>query len=207
MFYTKPSAIVLVFLLLSTSLVAAGKDYYKILGVPRDASESQIKKAFRKLAVKYHPDKIKDGDKKEAEAKFIEIAEAHEVLSDSEKRRVYDQFGEDGLKSGAGGFGGSPFEFNFNFDDFFKEFNPFEGFDDMTGENGHHKSFQFSFGDDPFGFDPFGDFGDDQEMNDEVDQGFSPFEGMGNVFEGGRFFQQGQQRSGLFVAVCLYLSV
>jgi preprotein translocase subunit Sec63 len=75
MFYTKPSAIVLVFLLLSTSLVAAGKDYYKILGVPRDASESQIKKAFRKLAVKYHPDKIKDGDKKEAEAKFIEIAE------------------------------------------------------------------------------------------------------------------------------------
>ena len=80
MLHMRPSAVVLVFLLLSTSLVlhlaaAEGKDYYKILGVPRDASESQIKKSFRKLAVKYHPDKIKNGDKKEAEAKFIEMAE------------------------------------------------------------------------------------------------------------------------------------
>lgn len=65
----------LVLLLSVVALSLAGKDYYEILGVPRDASERQIKKAFRKLAVKYHPDKIKYGDKKEAEAKFIEIAE------------------------------------------------------------------------------------------------------------------------------------
>ena len=130
---------------------------------------------------------------------------AHEVLSDSEKRRVYDQFGEEGLKNGAGGFGGSPFEFNFNFDDFFKGFNPFEGFDDMTGENGHnsHQSFKFSFGD--FGGDPFGSFGNDHEMNDEIDQGFDPFEGMGSVFGGGGggFFQQEGQRSGLLIKVAV----
>lgn len=68
------------------------KDFYAILGVSRDAAEADIKKAYRKLAVKYHPDK--NPDNKEAENKFKEINEAYEVLSDPEKRKKYDQFGE-----------------------------------------------------------------------------------------------------------------
>lgn len=68
------------------------KDYYKVLGVNRDASQDEIKKAFRKLAVKYHPDK--NPGNKEAETRFKEITEAHEVLGDPEKRRRYDQLGE-----------------------------------------------------------------------------------------------------------------
>ena len=67
------------------------KDYYQILGVPRDASDEEIKKAFRKLARRYHPDVAKD--KKAAEEKFKEINEAHEVLGDPENRRKYDELG------------------------------------------------------------------------------------------------------------------
>src|SRR4051812_8432769 len=67
------------------------KDYYSVLGVPRDATEADIKKAFRKLAQQYHPDVAKD--KKVAEAKFKEINEANEVLSDPVKRRKYDELG------------------------------------------------------------------------------------------------------------------
>ena len=71
----------------------AEKDYYEVLGVERSASEDDIKKAYRKLAIKYHPDK-NPGDK-EAEEKFKEISAAFEVLKDSDKRRKYDQFGHD----------------------------------------------------------------------------------------------------------------
>jgi DnaJ-class molecular chaperone len=83
------------------------KDYYEILGVKKDATKDEIKKAFRKLAIKYHPDKG-DGD----EAKFKEINEAYEVLSDDKKKTAYDQFGHNANASGAGfgqegqGFGG-----------------------------------------------------------------------------------------------------
>lgn len=97
--------------------MAAKRDYYEILGVSKTASDDEIKKAYRKLAVKYHPDK-NPGDK-EAEAKFKEVSEAHEVLSDKQKRARYDQFGHAGV-GGAGGFSGggagNPFgqEFNFN---------------------------------------------------------------------------------------------
>lgn len=77
----------------------AKRDYYEILGTKKDASADEIKRAYRRLAIKYHPDK-NPGDK-EAEAKFKECAEAYEVLSDTEKRKRYDQFGHDGLK----GFG------------------------------------------------------------------------------------------------------
>lgn len=81
------------------------KDYYEVLGVSRDANEQEIKKAYRRLAVKYHPDR--NPDDKEAEDRFKEAAEAYEVLSDTEKRRIYDQYGHDGLKgSGFSGFGG-----------------------------------------------------------------------------------------------------
>lgn len=72
-----------------------GKDYYKTLGIQKGASDEDIKKAYRKLALKYHPDKNKAAG---AEEKFKEIAEAYEVLSDKKKRDVYDRYGEDGLK-------------------------------------------------------------------------------------------------------------
>ncbi|KAF9103522.1 hypothetical protein BGX27_010543 [Mortierella sp. AM989] len=80
-----------------------GKDYYKILGVSKDSDEDQIKKAYRKLALKYHPDK---NSEPEAKKKFHDISEAYEVLSDKDKRAVFDQFGEEGLKGGGGGPGG-----------------------------------------------------------------------------------------------------
>ena len=70
----------------------AGKDYYKVLGVNKNATEKEIKQAYRRLARKHHPD-LNSGDKK-AEAKFKEINEAHQVLSDAEKRKKYDQFGD-----------------------------------------------------------------------------------------------------------------
>ena len=87
------------------------RDYYEVLGVPKDADEAALKKAYRVLAKKYHPD-ANPGDK-EAEAKFKEASEAYSVLSDPEKRRKYDQFGHaafDGGAGGAGGYGG--FDFN-----------------------------------------------------------------------------------------------
>ena len=68
-----------------------GKDYYSILGVSRNATDEELKKAYRKLALKWHPDRNKD-NKKEAEEKFKEISQAYEVLSDKEKRQVYDQW-------------------------------------------------------------------------------------------------------------------
>ena len=72
-----------------------GKDYYKSLGLVRGASEEDIKKAYKKMALKFHPDKNKTPG---AEEKFKEIAEAYEVLSDPKKRQVFDQYGEEGLK-------------------------------------------------------------------------------------------------------------
>jgi len=90
--------IFLVFQILLISTVNAGKDYYEILGVDRSASQRQIRKAYKTLSRKYHPDK-NPGDK-EAEEKFIELAKAYEVLSDEEQRRIYDQYGEEGLKHG-----------------------------------------------------------------------------------------------------------
>ncbi|XP_053209295.1 dnaJ homolog subfamily B member 4-like [Panonychus citri] len=81
-----------------------GKDYYKILGISKDANDDDIKKAYKKMALKYHPDKNKSPG---AEEKFKEIAEAYDVLSDKEKRKLYDMVGEEGLKGGAGHTGGS----------------------------------------------------------------------------------------------------
>jgi len=90
-----------------------GKDYYKILGVPRAASEDEVKKAYKKMALKYHPDKNKCAG---AEEKFKEIAEAYEVLSDKQKREIFDRYGEEGLKGSAGGpAGNAPGGFTYEF--------------------------------------------------------------------------------------------
>lgn len=99
----------------------AKRDYYEVLGVGKDASADEIKKAFRRLAVQHHPDK-EGGD----ESKFKEINEAYEVLKDSEKRQRYDQFGHAGVGGASGGAGG----------------NPFEGFGGFQGQN-----INFDFGD------------------------------------------------------------
>uniref|UniRef100_A0A2K5W2A9 DnaJ heat shock protein family (Hsp40) member B6 n=1 Tax=Macaca fascicularis TaxID=9541 RepID=A0A2K5W2A9_MACFA len=101
-------------------------DYYEVLGVQRHASPEDIKKAYRKLALKWHPDKNPE-NKEEAERKFKQVAEAYEVLSDAKKRDIYDKYGKEGLNGGGGGGShfDSPFEFGFTFrnpDDVFREF-------------------------------------------------------------------------------------
>lgn len=99
----------------------AGKDYYKILGVPRNATQEEIKRAYRRLALQYHPDR-NPGDK-EAEERFKEIAEAYEVLRDPEKRRLYDLYGAEGVKSSTGFTGFRTMEDIFStFSDLFEEF-------------------------------------------------------------------------------------
>ena len=109
------------------------KDLYDILGVGRQASQDEIKKSYRKIALKYHPDK--NPDNKEAEKIFKEAAEAYSVLSDSQKRSRYDQFGHAGVGMGSnsgagGGFGGGV---HMSMDDIFSQFgdifggSPFEG--------------------------------------------------------------------------------
>ncbi len=92
------------------------RDYYEILGVSRTATEVEIKKAYRKMALKYHPDK--NPDNADAEEKFKEAAEAYEVLSDPEKRSRYDQFGHSGVNGSGGGFGGG----GMSMDDIFSHF-------------------------------------------------------------------------------------
>ena len=83
-------------------------DYYQLLGVSRGASKSEIKKAYKTMSLKYHPDK-NQGDPK-AEEMFVKISQAYEVLSDDEKRQVYDRYGEEGLKSGGGTQFHDPFD-------------------------------------------------------------------------------------------------
>ena len=100
----------------------AKRDYYEVLGVSKNASADEIKRAYRRMAMKYHPDK--NPDDKEAEAKFKECAEAYEVLSDPEKRQRYDQFGHEGLR----GAGMHDFS-RMNVEDIFSMF----GFDDFFG--------------------------------------------------------------------------
>src|SRR6056297_2361662 len=108
----------------------AKKDYYEILGVSKDATQDDIKKAYRKLIKKWHPDLHKE-NKKDAEVKFKEISEAYEVLSDTEKRAMYDRYGFVGdqvppqYRTSQGSAGGSPF------DDFFGGSGGFGGFEDI----------------------------------------------------------------------------
>ncbi|XP_062954609.1 dnaJ homolog subfamily B member 6 isoform X2 [Cynocephalus volans] len=122
-------------------------DYYEVLGLQRHASPEDIKKAYRKLALKWHPDKNPE-NKEEAERKFKQVAEAYEVLSDAKKRDIYDRYGKEGLNGGGGGGShlDNPFEFGFTFrnpDDIFREFfggrDPFAfdffGLEEVTSED------------------------------------------------------------------------
>ncbi len=106
-------------------------DYYKVLGVEKGASEDEMKKAYRKLAMKYHPDK-NPGDK-ESERKFKELSAAYDVLKDPEKRAMYDRYGEAGVNQGmgGGGFGGGGFDFASGFSDIFEDL-----FGSMGGRGG-----------------------------------------------------------------------
>lgn len=128
-----------------------GKDFYRILGVAKGANDDEIKKAYRKLALKYHPDKNKA---KDAEEKFKEVAEAYEVLSDKKKRDVYDQYGEEGLKgesgesAGPAGPGGN-FHYQFHGD-------PRATFAQFFGTN---DPFSIFFGNDMMSGDGMGGFG------------------------------------------------
>jgi molecular chaperone DnaJ len=111
------------------------RDYYDVLGVSKSASETEIKKAYRKLAIKFHPDK--NPDDKASEEKFKEAAEAYDVLSNTEKKQRYDQFGHAGMK-GNGGFGGGGG--GMNMDDIFSQFG------DVFGGGGGGSPFDSFFG-------------------------------------------------------------
>ncbi|OCH93047.1 DnaJ-domain-containing protein [Obba rivulosa] len=159
-----------------------GADYYKLLGVDKNASEEEIKKAYKKMALKWHPDR--NGGSEEASKKFKEISEAFEVLNDKQKRAIYDQFGEEGLKGGgvpppgAGGPGG------------FSSFGGFPG--------GGGTTFTFTSG-------PGGSFGGSRgggfsptDPNKIFEQFFSGLGGMGGMGGMGGFGRRGNPMGGMF---------
>ncbi len=160
-------SIKIIFFLFIFTIIICGEDYYKILGVKRNASKKDIRKAFKKLSLKYHPDKNKDNPEK-AKQKFIKIAEAYEVLNDDEKRKIYDTYGSEGVKQHEQGQSAGPnmnmnnFQFNFNGQNFdgqsFEEiFNKFFGGGMGGGFRQEKRGKKGSFG----GFsDFFGGFGD-----------------------------------------------
>ncbi|CAH9123633.1 unnamed protein product [Cuscuta epithymum] len=159
-----------------------GVDYYKILQVDKNAKDEELKRAYRKLAMKWHPDK-NPSNKKDAEAKFKQISEAYDVLSDPQKRAVYDQYGEEGLKGQvpppqeAGGRGGTTFfhsgdgpnMFRFNprnpndiFAEFFGGGSPFGG---MGGGGSGMRGGTSRFPTSLFGDDMFSSFGESRSVS------------------------------------------
>ncbi len=142
--------------------MATKRDYYDILGVSKNASLTEIKRAYRKLALKYHPDKNKSKDSAE---KFKEVNEAYEILADSKKRQAYDQFGHAAFAPG-GGFGGQ---------------GPFAGFPGFGGQARTYKKGPFTYtyttsgGGSPFEGIDFGGFSDPFEIFEAFFGGGSPF--------------------------------
>jgi DnaJ-class molecular chaperone len=135
--------------------MATNNDYYQILGVSKTSSADEIKKAYRRLALTYHPDRNKT---KEAEAKFKEVTKAYEVLSDTQKRQAYDQFGHAAFEQGAGsGFAGQ---------------GPFGGFGQQSGRQGPF-TYTYTTSGDGAEFD-FGGFSDPFEIFEQFFGG-SPF--------------------------------
>ena len=180
----KRTIIGIIFLILFT-VSQCGEDYYKLLGVKRNASKQEIKKAFKKLSLKYHPDKNKDNPKR-AKEMFIKIANAYEVLSNDEKRKIYDQYGEEGVKANeqGGNPGGAHFNFeNMDFQDIFSQF--------FGGGSGGAK-FTFNMG---------GGGGGKRQKS----SGFGGFGGFEDIFSGFNFgggqgqqqHQQGRGRNGM----------
>eukprot|EP01017_Pseudomicrothorax_dubius_P038492 TRINITY_DN5774_c0_g1_i3.p1 TRINITY_DN5774_c0_g1~~TRINITY_DN5774_c0_g1_i3.p1 ORF type:complete len:494 (+),score=89.53 TRINITY_DN5774_c0_g1_i3:41-1522(+) len=166
MLHRKTFLLIFCFIIMGMN-VFCGEDYYKILGVPRNADEKTIKKAFKKLSLKYHPDKNKDNPDK-AKEMFIKVANAYETLSDPEKKRIYDQLGEEGLKyqqsgGGDGGFdgyesyrrGGGGYNFGFggggrnrysdsmNFEDMFKNFFSGQRYNNFFDEDDDDSDFHY----------------------------------------------------------------
>lgn len=135
-----------------------GADYYKVLGIPRDAGEDEIKKAYKKMALKWHPDR--NGGSEEASKKFKEISEAFEVLSDKNKRTIYDQVGEEGLKGGGSA--------------------PGAGFPGFASSSGFPGGSTFTFTSGPGGA-PTGGYApsDPQKIFEHIFSQFGGFGGMG----------------------------
>ena len=133
------------------------RDYYDVLGIPKGANESDIKKAYRKLALKWHPDK-NPNNREQAEEKFKEIGEAYSVLSDPNKKTIYDKYGFEGLEGGTRSYSRNenPFGSKFNNKSGFPSFSGFHHFDFHDAED----IFRAFFG----GRDPFADFMDDDDI-------------------------------------------
>jgi curved DNA-binding protein CbpA len=176
-----------------TSKQFQSDDYYEVLGISRNASEKDIKKSYRKLALQYHPDKVKEEkDKEEAEKVFVAVNEAYAVLSDEEKKKIYDKYGKQGLEVHERG--GDPEASGFGFGSSFNGAGQ-GGFNGFGGSGGQH--FRYSGG--PNGnFDPhkifeqfFGGGGGGGGMN----FGNEAFGGMGGRSSGGRYGQQQPQKA------------
>jgi molecular chaperone DnaJ len=112
-------------------------EFYRLLGVERDASEADIKKAYRKLAMEWHPDKNRTAD---AEGRFKEITEAYEVLRDPQKRAAYDRYGKAGVGAGANGFDFHHVDLSEALNIFMRDFGGFAGFEQMFGQSGGQRS-------------------------------------------------------------------
>jgi curved DNA-binding protein CbpA len=159
-------------------------DYYSILGLSKNCKPKDVKKAYRKLALKYHPDKVPEGEREEAEKKFIQVSEAYSVLSDDEKRNIYDKYGKIGLEAHERGADPSQFGAGGG--------NPFgDGFAGNGGTN-----FHFTFNGKPggpAGFDPF-------MMFEQMFGGNTVERGFGRGGPGGAGFQFG----GKFVVISFF---